>query len=86
MLLAVPLTLEVPNINTASPSLLKPIVVLWATFSIYPSAPTTGVGKIALPRVSLYKLTLPLTTGTFKTWQALAIPLIAHSSSNTLQV
>ena len=42
-----------------------------AVFSV-PTMPTTGVGKIGVPSVSLYRLTLPPVTGTSKMRQASA--------------
>jgi len=41
-----------------------------------PTIPTTGVGKIEVPLVSLYKETFPDTTGVFNTSQASTIPFV----------
>src|SRR5678815_5210130 len=42
-----------------------------------PTTPMIGVGKIAFPSVSLYKLTLPPVIGTFRARHASAIPSTA---------
>ena len=48
----------------------------FATSSMSPNAPTIGVGNIGVPSVSLYRLALPLTTGTSKAIAASRIPAI----------
>src|ERR1700730_14337470 len=47
---------------------------------ITPTMPITGVGKIASPRVSLYRLTLPPVIGVSKNLQASAMPSIDSTS------
>ena len=51
-----------------------------ASCSTTPSIPTTGVGAMSSPAVSLYRLTLPPTTGTSSARQASLMPSIASES------
>src|SRR6476469_11157590 len=49
-----------------------------------PTQPTTGVGGIGAPPVSLYSETLPDTTGIPSSPAACAMPSIAHASSQPI--
>src|ERR1700677_323528 len=68
-----------PTSITVRLSSLNEIVAGAAVF-INPTIPITGVGQIASPRVSLYKLTLPPVIGVSKCRQASAIPSIDSTS------
>src|SRR6202022_3420479 len=59
---------------TRSFEALNPARQTWATSSMIPTIPTTGGGQSEPPLVSLYRLTLPETTGTSSCRQASAIP------------
>ena len=66
-----------PAIRTLSPARWNAIGTRRSTSSISPTTPTTGVGHIASPFVSLYRLTFPLITGIPSALAASAIPRIA---------
>ena len=53
------------------------------TSSSKPSMPITGVGSTAWPAVSLYRLTLPLTTGVRSASHAATMPSTARPSDRT---
>ena len=63
-----------------SPSVLKLEVVCCWTFSRMPSAPMMGVGNMAVPADSLYRLAFPLMTGMLNASAAWAMPAMASCS------
>ena len=65
-----------PRSMTTSFSFLNPIEIASSDLLRIPIAPIIGVGNIALLPDWLYKLTLPLITGTLNFLLASAIPLI----------
>ena len=69
-----------PSSTTASPSPGNPAPQCCLTSDNRPRPPTMGVGNMAVPWLSLYRLTLPLTTGTPNARHARAMPRIDCSS------
>ena len=55
---------------------LNPLVTRLFISSSIPRAPIIGVGKMLSSSLALYKLTLPLMTGTLSLFDAVLIPLI----------